>query len=109
MYERPTGTITFLFTDIEGSTKRWEQYPEAMRVAVGRHDVLMRGIVEDRGGYVFKTIGDAFCAAFATAQAAVEATLACQQALNAAHWGEVHPIRVRMALHTGTTEERDGD
>jgi predicted ATPase/class 3 adenylate cyclase/uncharacterized protein HemY len=109
MAERPTGTVTFLFTDIEGSTQRWERYPEAMQAALARHDALMRSAIESREGYVFKTIGDAFCAAFATAYDGVDAAVAAQRALHAEAWGEVGPIRVRMALHTGAAEERDAD
>jgi len=63
----PTGTVTFLFTDIEGSTRLWEQDPDAMREALARHDVLLRKAIEAYAGYVFKTVGDAFCAAFARA------------------------------------------
>ncbi len=77
----PTGTVTFLFSDIEGSTKLWEAYPDAMRVALARHDALLRQAIEDNNGYVFKTIGDAFCAAFTTAPDALSAALAAQQAL----------------------------
>lgn len=105
----PTGTITFLFTDIEGSTKRWEKYPEAMKQALARHDQLLDAIIKAHAGYVFKTVGDAFCAAFPTPLDGVLATLAGQQALDAEDWGVTGPLRVRMALHTGTTEERDGD
>ena len=61
----PTGTVTFLFTDIEGSTKLWEAHPEAMREALARHDALVREAIVSANGYVFKTVGDAFCAAFA--------------------------------------------
>ena len=72
MSSQPTGTVTSLFTDIEGSTKLWEQHPEAMRKALARHDTILRTAIEDSGGYVFKTIGDAFCcAAFDAAPAAV--------------------------------------
>ena len=74
MPERPTGTITFLFTDIEGSTQLWEQSPEAMRLALARHDTLLRQAIEVHGGHVFKTVGDAFCAAFATAPATTRCT-----------------------------------
>lgn len=63
----PTGTVTFLFTDIEGSTKLWEQHPDTMPTVLAQHDALLRKIIGDNSGYVFKTIGDAFCAAFATA------------------------------------------
>jgi class 3 adenylate cyclase len=105
----PTGTVTFLFTDIEGSTGLWEAHHEAMRQAVARHDALMRQAIAARGGYVFKTVGDAFCASFATAPQAVLAVLSAQQALHAEPWPEGLPIRVRMALHTGAAEVRDAD
>ncbi len=58
----PTGTVTFLFTDIEGSTKRWEQYPQQMKAALQRHDHILRSAIEQHNGHVFKTVGDAFCA-----------------------------------------------
>ena len=76
----PTGTVTFLFTDIEGSTKMWEADSESMSEALVRHDELLRSAIEARGGYVFKTVGDAFCASFGTATDAAEAALACQRA-----------------------------
>ncbi len=62
MAELPTGTVTFLFTDIEGSTTRWEQHPEAMQAALARHDAILREAIEGHGGVVFKTVGDAFYA-----------------------------------------------
>src|SRR5262245_40704122 len=105
----PTGTVTFLFTDIEGSTTRWEQHREAMQHALARHDALLRAAIEGHGGHVFKTVGDAVYATFATAPAALQAALAAQQALRAQDWGALGSLRVRMALHTGTAEERDGD
>ena len=105
----PTGTVTFLFTDIEGSTRLWEQHPDAMRPALARHEDLLRGCIEQQDGYVFKTVGDAFCAAFPTANQALEAALAAQLALTAKPWETQTPLRVRMALHTGATEERGGD
>jgi len=83
----PTGTVTFLFTDIEGSTKLWEQHPDAMRPALARHEALLADTIERHGGYVFKTVGDAFCAAFPTADTALEAALAAQLALAAEPWG----------------------
>jgi len=71
----PSGTVTFLFTDIEDSTRLWEVHPEAMRLALARHDALMRSAIEQHNSHVFKTVGDAFCAAFATApNAAIGAT-----------------------------------
>jgi predicted ATPase/class 3 adenylate cyclase/DNA-binding XRE family transcriptional regulator len=106
---RPTGTVTFLFTDIEGSTARWDQHPDTMRVALARHDTVLRAILESHRGSVFKTVGDAFCAAFAAPIDAVLAALAIQQALSNEDWGEVGPLRVRIALHVGVAEEREGD
>ncbi|MBV8164824.1 MAG: hypothetical protein JOZ91_11235, partial [Candidatus Eremiobacteraeota bacterium] len=105
----PTGTVTFLFSDIEGSTVRWEAYPEAMRDAVRAHDALMRAAIESNSGYVFKTIGDAFCAAFRTAKDGIAAALSAQQALDATDFSAVDGVFVRMALHTGTADERDND
>src|SRR5947209_4799902 len=109
MAELPTGTVTFLFTDIEGSTRLWEQHPEAMQLALARHDALLRAAIQTHGGHVFKAMGDQFCAAFATAPDAVAAAIEAQGALNAEPWGETGPLRVRMALHTGATELRDSD
>jgi predicted ATPase/class 3 adenylate cyclase len=103
------GTYTFLFTDIEGSTRLWETYPEAMRVALARHDAILRGAIEGNEGEVFKTIGDAFCAAFRTAPDGLAAAVAAQRGLRSEPWGEVGSVRVRMAMQTGTAEERDGD
>ena len=105
----PTGTVTLLFTDIEGSTRLWEQHPEAMATALERHDALMRTAIEEAGGYVFKTVGDAFCAAFASAKEAVVATGEARRQLHAETWPGDAVLRVRMALHTGECEERDGD
>lgn len=106
----PQGLVTFLFTDIEGSTTRWEQYPERMRVAVARHDALLSEIMGIHHGYVFKTVGDAFYVAFASARKALSAALAAQQALLAEPWSEeLCPFQVRMALHSGEAEWRDHD
>ncbi|MBC7808281.1 MAG: adenylate/guanylate cyclase domain-containing protein, partial [Akkermansiaceae bacterium] len=105
----PTGTITFLFTDIEGSTKLWELFPGEMPRVLARHDAVLHSVIRENDGHVFKTIGDAFCAAFPTASLAVQAALAAQQALHDEPWGISAPVRVRMALHTGTAEVRDDD
>ena len=106
----PTGTVTFLFTDVEGSTALWENYPARMPQVVERHDQILRKHVEDHGGYVFKMVGDACCAAFAYPREALKAALAAQRALFAERWGGAISLRVRMALHTGFAEqERDGD
>ena len=109
MASPPTGTLTFLFTDIEGSTKMWEQDSSSMQVALARHDEILRRVTEEHGGYVFKTVGDAFCCAFSTATDALETALETQQELFAKEWGVEGGVRVRMALHTGAAEERDGD
>jgi predicted ATPase/class 3 adenylate cyclase/Tfp pilus assembly protein PilF len=105
----PTGTVTFLFTDIEGSTKRWERHPEVMQTALVRHDEILTVATEQHGGYVFKTVGDAFCCAFPTAPDALKAALDAQRLLLKERWGESNPLKVRMALHMGVAEEREGD
>jgi LuxR family maltose regulon positive regulatory protein len=102
-------TVTFLFTDIEGSTQLWEQHPQVMPQALARHDAIVRDCVEACGGQVFKTVGDSIHAAFATALEALAAALATQRALQAETWGATGRLRVRMALHTGVAELRDGD
>jgi class 3 adenylate cyclase len=105
----PTGTLTFLFTDIEGSSKLWERHPKAMQTALARHDEILRDAIEQHGGYVFKTVGDAFCAAFPTVPDALEAALQAQRRLLSSQWEQTGPLRVRMALHSGAAQERDGD
>src|SRR5215216_3515139 len=82
----PTGTVTFLFTDIEGSTRLWEQHPASMRLALTRHEALLRQAIVAHSGAVFKTVGDAVFAAFAAAPAALAAALAAQRALTAEDW-----------------------
>lgn len=105
----PSGTVTFLFTDIEGSTKRWERERAAMQEAVRLHDRIMREAIAAHDGFVFKTIGDAFCIAFSTPEAAAAAALDAQRALNMAEFSAVDGLRVRMAINTGTADERDRD
>ena len=105
----PSGTVTLLFTDIEGSTRRWEEQSAAMSDALRRHDELLRTAIEAYGGYVFKTIGDGFCAAFSRASDAAAAAIDAQRAVATEDWGAVGGVAVRMALHSGATEERDGD
>ena len=110
MADQPTGTVTLLFTDIEGSTKLWEKSPRGMQAALTRHDALLWEAIEGHGGFVFKTVGDAFCAVFPTALGALESALAAQRGLFSEAWGEeIGALKARMALHTGTTHERDGD
>ena len=105
----PTGTLIFLFTDIEGSTRLWDECPQEMQIALTRHDLLVREAINSTGGTVFKAVGDAFCAVFLDAPAALAATLAAQRALKNEVWDTPRPIRVRMAVHSGTAELRDGD
>jgi predicted ATPase/class 3 adenylate cyclase len=105
----PTGTVTFVFTDIEGSTQRWDRDRAAMQAAVRRHDELMRSAIVAHGGSVFKTIGDAFCAAFTRPEDAVAAMLSAQRALSLEDFTAVDGLRVRVAIHTGTADERDRD
>jgi predicted ATPase/class 3 adenylate cyclase len=105
----PSGEVTLLFTDIEGSTRLWETRPDAMRVALVRHDDILRSVIEGSSGYVFKTVGDAFCASFGDAAGALEAVLVAQRALADETWPEGVSLRVRMGLHTGSCDERDGD
>jgi predicted ATPase/class 3 adenylate cyclase len=105
----PGGTLTFLFTDIVGSTTRWEHHPQAMERSLARHDELLRQAIDAYGGQVVKTVGDAFQAVFTTAPAALEAALAAQRALANESWGPIDPIQVRMALHVGMVQQRDGD
>src|SRR5215216_7500921 len=81
MADLPTGTVTFLFTDVEGSTNLWERYPLAMQAAIARHDEILREVMDASDGFVFKTVGDAFCVAFSSAPYALEAALAAQRAL----------------------------
>ncbi len=107
--EAPSGTVTFLFTDVEGSTRRWDEQPGAMRAAMVRHDHVVRSTIEEHGGFVFTTAGDEFCAAFRSPRSAVEAAVETQLRLGREHWGTLAPFRVRMAIHTGNADERDGD
>jgi class 3 adenylate cyclase len=95
----PTGTVTFLFTDIEGSTKLWESHPEAMQTALVRHDEILRVAVEQHGGYVFKTVGDAFCCAFWTAADALKGALEVQRTLLGTEWQETDLLRVSGTAH----------
>src|SRR5215211_7554821 len=94
---------------MEGSTRLWENDAPAMQKALSHHDELLRSVMEEHGGYVFKTVGDAFCCAFSTAPDALEAALEAQRLLLKERWAESNPLRVRMALHIGAAEERDGD
>ena len=96
----PTGVVTFLFTDVEGSTRRWETDANAMRAALAAHDEVLRSAIGAQGGFLFKHTGDVVCAAFASPRSAVDAAVAAQHALE---------LPVRMGLATGEAELRDGD
>ena len=109
MAELPSGTVTFLFTDLEGSTRLWEEFPDAMRPALARHDEILRGAIADHDGAIVKTTGDGVHAAFAVALDGLDAAIAAQLALDGHEWGATGPLRVRMGLHTGAAEVRDGD
>jgi predicted ATPase/class 3 adenylate cyclase len=105
----PTGTVSFLFTDIEGSTKLAQEYPETWESLREEHNTILRSAIESQQGYVFRIIGDAFCAAFHTVGEALQAALQSQRGLRAKAW-EGPPIRVRMGIHTGQAEiQPDGE
>ena len=97
---RPTGTVTFLFTDIEGSARRWESDPGAMRAALAEHDSVLRTAIEGHGGWLFKHTGDGVIAAFGSARAALDAAIEAQRGLG---------LPVRMGLATGEAEQRGDD
>src|SRR5271170_2824112 len=96
----PSGVVTFLFTDVEGSTRRWEADAEGMRVALAAHDQVLRGVIQAHGGWLFKHTGDGVCAAFASPRSTVDAAVAAQRALE---------LPVRMGLATGEAELREAD
>lgn len=98
--ELPSGVVTFLFTDVEGSTRRWEGDPEAMRKALSAHDEVLRSAIQAHGGFLFKHTGDGVCAAFSSPKSAVEAAVDAQRALE---------LPVRMGISTGEAEVRVGD
>ena len=96
----PSGVVTFLFTDVEGSTRRWEADADGMRIALAAHDEVLRRAIETHGGFLFKHTGDGVCAAFASPRSAVDAAIAAQRAVE---------LPVRMGIATGEAELRDGD
>jgi predicted ATPase len=98
-----------LFTDVEGSTRLWEERPTEMAVALELHDEIVRSSIDAHDGLVFSTAGDAFAAAFPRAEDAVAAARHAQEALGSASWPAGSVIRVRMGVHTGKAQERDGD
>lgn len=100
----PTGIVTFLFTDIQGSTSLWEQRPDLMAVALQLHNAIIRQAVQAHGGVVFKMVGDEFQVAFSSASQALQAAVEAQRGLHAASWNELGPLKVRMGLHAGEAE-----
>ncbi|MDB5073111.1 MAG: regulatory protein LuxR [Candidatus Eremiobacteraeota bacterium] len=106
----PTGMVTFLFTDIEGSTRLWERDAPSMSVALAAHDAILHDAIARQRGVVFKTIGDAFCAAFVRPADALGAAVDVQRRLAAHPWdARIGSLRVRMGIHTGTAVETSGD
>jgi class 3 adenylate cyclase len=106
--ELPWGTVTFLFTDVEGSTRRWEDHPEAMKLALARHDEILREAIRSHDGAVVKMTGDGVHAAFATAHDAVAAAVGAQRALAGEDFGETGELLVRMGIHTGPHQHDGG-
>jgi predicted ATPase/class 3 adenylate cyclase len=110
MPDLPSGTVTFLFTDIEGSTALWERDREAMAAAVARHLALLRGAIEEHHGTLYKTVGDGTQSAFSAARDALAAALTAQRTLGSERWPDPPgPLRVRMALHTGEAHPQNDD
>ena len=101
-------TLTFLFTDIEGSTPLWDTRPAAMGAATERHNALLREAITRHGGHAFRVVGDAFCVAFSDATSAVLAAVDAQRALSAQCWDDT-PIHVRMGLHSGAVEDAEDE
>src|SRR5512139_514514 len=100
----PSGTVTFLFTDIQGSTQKWEQAPGAMKIALERHNAILQSTIAAHPGGVFKVIGEAFQAAFNEPAQALAAAVEAQRALQSGAWGNGGPICVRMGIHVGPAE-----
>ena len=103
MADLPTGTVTFLFTDIEGSTKLAQQYPDSMPDLLARHHEILRRCIETKNGYIFQIVGDSFSVAFPAALEALNAALDAQRCLLEEAWSPA-PIKVRMGIHTGTVQ-----
>ncbi|MDQ6852173.1 MAG: adenylate/guanylate cyclase domain-containing protein [Actinomycetota bacterium] len=108
MSELPAGTVTFLFTDVEGSTRLWEEHPDAMKAALARHDEILRDAVQSHAGHIVKTTGDGVHAAFGSGHDAVDAAMQAQRSLLDEPWDH-EPLQVRMGIHTGEAQQRDGD
>ena len=109
MEELPTGVVTFLFTDVVGSTRLWAEHHAEMETDLVVHDGVVRAAIGDRDGYVFSTGGDAFVAAFTRPGDAIDAAIRAQRELGAADWSLPDGLHVRMGIHTGAATERGGD
>ncbi len=105
----PSGTVTFLFTDIEGSTRLYQEDEDMMAAAVARHNELLDAVIAEHSGTVFSTMGDGKAAAFGSASAAVGAAVDLQRRLDVERWPTSRPIRVRVGLHTGEARLLGGD
>src|SRR5689334_8398158 len=103
MNHLPSGTVTFFFTDIEGSTKLAQEHPDTMPSLLARHNEILREAIETHDGFVFQIVGDSFCAAFHEAGHALQAAMDAQQALHEETWKPA-PVKVRMGLHTGKAD-----
>src|SRR3954470_24278443 len=106
---RPAGTVTFLFTDVEGSTAAWDTHHSEMSMVQARHDEIVRSAIERENGYIFSTGGDGVAVAFQSARAAVCAAVEMQRAFASEPWPAPLQVRVRMGMNTGEAIERDGD
>ncbi len=109
MQEQVSALITMLYTDIEGSTHRWQRFPQIMHAVLARHDAILQTAISQHRGKIVVTTGDGVLAVFTSARDAVQAALAAQRALDAADWADVDDLKVRMGLHTGEAVESHGD
>src|SRR5262245_3888732 len=106
MANPPSGTVTFLFTDIEGSTKLSQHYPEQMTALLARHHEMLHQATQTHNGYVFQIVGDSFAVAFHSASDALNAAVDAQRLLQNESWAPAS-IKVRMGIHTGTAQLTD--
>jgi predicted ATPase/class 3 adenylate cyclase len=109
MRDAPGEPLTFIFADLESSTRLWERFPDAMKGAMERHDEILRDAVKGAGGRVVKITGDGLMAVFGSPSAAAAAALEAQRALQREPWGETGPLRVRMGIHVGVAQQRAAD
>ena len=109
MKSLPTGTVTFLFTDLENSSKLWEAHPKEMQPALAQHDEMLKTAVKAHGGYLVKSTGDGILAAFGSPSDAVTAAISMQQSFGAEVWEATGSLRVRIGLHTGEAQLRADD